>query len=95
MPKQQNPNPNPHWDPDQTIERQPVRERDPVHEDDANDKRMPGRDRHRDPLRQPTDVPDVQPDVMAVRRRRNDSEEHSAAQSADRSRPHSSQRRKQ
>jgi hypothetical protein len=95
MPKQQKPNPEPHWDPDQTIERQPVRERYPLRKDDANDKGHPPPDRRRDPTEQPTDVPDVQPDVMADRRSGNDSKEHGAAQSADRSGPHSSQHRKQ
>jgi hypothetical protein len=95
MPKQQIPNPERPWDPDQTIERDPVRKRDPIQKDHSNDKDRPPPDRHRDPLRQPGELPDVQADVTADRRSGKDSDEPGADERTGPSAPHSSQRRKQ
>lgn len=92
MPKQHIPNPEPQWDPDQTIERERVRERDPSHEDDSSDKSKRPSDRPRKPLQQPGDLSDVQADPTAGRRSNNESEERRADQDTGSSGPHSSQR---
>lgn len=92
MPKQHFPDPERQWDPDRTIEREPVRRRDPSHEDDSSDKGAPPSDRRRKPLQQPGDLPDGQPDLTAGRRWSKDSEERRADQHTGSSGPQSSQR---
>ncbi|HSD44677.1 MAG TPA: hypothetical protein VLD36_22785 [Burkholderiales bacterium] len=59
MPNQKIPTPDPDRDPTNPIERAPGRN------EDANDKDTPSPERHRDPLKQPGEVPDVKPDVIA------------------------------
>jgi hypothetical protein len=87
MQKQQTPNPDPKRDPND-IERAPGRddiERVPDRDDAPNE-------RHRDPLKQPGDVPDVKPDVIAGQRR---SQGAGSDPGHGKPRPESPQRRKQ
>ena len=89
MQNQQNPqNPQNQPKPNRVPQRDPTEvERAPGRDEDANDKVVPPPDRHRDPLQQPGDEPDVKPDVIAGRKQ--------PGQGTGAPRPQSSPRQKQ